>query len=360
MGVDLNNSASSNYDSKTSFSIATKNLDGLQAQKETRWRNSKWSEQYGIFSSVADLQSAVLMKVIWILGKGYTTDTLNKVILDHISGTGKETALDILFNVEVQKEIGGDGFAEIVWNDNETEPLNLKALDPANVEIIYNSQGRITGYDYFVSGEKTNFKPNQIYHRSRHRLGNQIHGLSIIDPLKSTILADEESFTDVTKIMHRQAKPMIMFKLKTDNASDISAFISKMDSATEKGENIYIPNDTNTVEYEVVQVNVSEMILAWRTEVRNKFYRALGLPLIIFGNGGSTESGGKMEYLAHEQVFERDQKDLELQIWKQLKIKLDLIPPTSLLENLQTDTAKDGQAQQMSMQKSDLQAGRGA
>jgi len=85
----------------------------------------------------------------------------------------------------------------------------------------------------------------------------------------------------------------------------------------------------------------------------------MGLPQIVFGAGNSTESGGKIEYLAHEQVFEKDQLFVEKQIWNQLQLKIDLIPPTSMLENLQNDYSKDGAAQEINIQKSDVTAGSG-
>ena len=78
----------------------------------------------------------------------------------------------------------------------------------------------------------------------------------------------------------------------------------------------------------------------------------------MFGSSGTTESGGKIEYLAHEQIFEKDQKYLEQQIWNQLFIRIDLIPPVTLLENLQNDEAKDAN-QGLEFQPSDMTAGEG-
>ena len=45
---------------------------------------------------------------------------------------------------------------------------------------------------------------------------------------------------------------------------------STVDDATNKGENMYIPNDTDEVEFEVVQVNVSQIVMAWRNDIRNR------------------------------------------------------------------------------------------
>ena len=373
--MDLNSAQSSNFDSQTLYAVTPKDLDGIKDAEETEWYNKDWREQYGIFYSHPDTQSAILMKVVWNVGKGYICDADTQTTLDFIEGNGKQTFEDIIFNVEVCKEIGGDGYAEIVRDKETGQLVNLKVLDPGRIKIIYNGAGRIIRYEQtspfpqkgIINKIKSaiglskveEFEPEQIYHRTRNRIGDQTHGLSTVDLLKETVLKDLESFEDMSKVMHRQAKPMIMFKLGTDNVQDISAFIAKMDEATQKGENIYIPNDNNTVDYEVVQVNVSEMLLAWRSEIRNRIYRVLGLPLIIFGASGSTESGGKMEYLAHQQVFEREQREIERQIWSQLQIKIDLIPPTSLLEDLQRDTSKDGAAQQLNVQPSEATPGKG-
>ena len=171
--------------------------------------------------------------------------------------------------------------------------------------------------------------------------------------MEQTILAMNENFVDMKKIMHRQARPMIMFKLGTDDTAAINAFVAKMDAAVNKGENIYIPDDKNSVAYEVVQVNISQIIMEWKTALNNQFYRAVGMPLVLFGQAGTTESGGKIEYLGHEQVFEHDQKYLEDQVWQQLQLKINLIPPTTLLNDLQTDQAKDAN-QGMEIQPSDM------
>lgn len=344
--------------------VSAKNTDGINDQDETEWINANWSKQWGYFNEVADLKSALIMKAIWNVGKGYITDPETSVILDHISGWGKDTFDDILFNAEITRRISGDSFTEIIRDPDTGLLINLKPLDPGAMKIIVDRKGIIKRYEQIAkTGNKqvlNKFKPEEILHLSNNRLADQIHGISDIDSMEKTILAEYQSFDDMMKIMHRQAKPMIMFKLGTDDPTKIAAFVEKMDKATNKGENIYIPDDANSVNFEVVQVNVSQIILEWRNDVRNKFYRAMGLPLIIFGTAGSTESGGKMEYLAHEQVFEKDQRYLEKQIWNQLGLKINLVPPVSLLQDLQNDENKDaGASAGLQMQPNDMTAGSG-
>jgi hypothetical protein len=191
-------------------------------------------------------------------------------------------------------------------------------------------------------------------------LVDQCRGISDIESLDKTLLAELESFGDTKELMKRVSRPFIIFKLKTDNTTKINSLAAKVEDIMNKNKScMFIPDDENILSYEVVQINPSQMIFAWRNEISNRFYRALGMPLIIFGAANSTESGSKMEYFAHEQVFERDQKYIEEQVWRQLKIRIDLVPPTSMAPELAQDTMKDGPAQGLTTQPNDVQAGVG-
>jgi len=358
--LDFTKATASNMtDNVEDVVVDTKVTDGASGTGETTYLNTNWSKWWGYFNAIPDLKSAMLMKAIWNVGKGYKTDPATEIILDHIAGWGKDTFDDIMFNMEVIKRVGGDAFAEIMRDDDGTL-LNLKPLDPSSIRIVVDDLGVIVRYEQLSKTKKATktFKPEEIFHLCNNRLADQIHGISDIESMEKTILAEYQTFDDINKVAHRQAKPMIMFKLGTDDQTKIDAFIAKMDAATNKGENIYIPDDQNSVSFEVIQVNINQTLMEWRNDIRNKFYRALGLPQSIFGSAGATESGSKIEYLGHEQIFEKDQRYWEKQIWNQLYLKIDLIPPVSLLENLQTDQNKDAQ-QGMEIQQSDVTAGSG-
>lgn len=346
--LNINAATTSNYSGIDPYQIAPKQTDGPTGQKEFEWTNEKATLYNGYFSSQPDLRSAILMKAIWNVGKGYTADSTTKVVLDHISGWGKDTFNDILFNMEVCRRVYGDAFAEIIRADDKAKTiLNLKVLDPASIKIIVNQQGQIIRYEQFsktgANKQPTIFQPEEMLHLANNRYADNVHGVSDIEALIPTILAEAQSFDNTNKLMAFQAKPFIIFKMKTDDETKIATFVAKVQKARKLGEDMFIPDDENVLEYEVIQINPSDFILAWRNDIKSKFYRSLGLPTVIFGNAGGTESGSKVEYLAHEQVFERDQLYIEQQLWKQLRIKIDLYPPTSLLENLQADESKDAQ-----------------
>ena len=342
--------------------VTSLNTDGATGQEEYYWQNNNWSEYWGYFNDedLGELKNAFIMKSIWTVGKGYTADPATMVTLDHITGWGKDTFKDILFNMDLMSRLSGDAYAEIIMDDKTNTLLNLKVLDPGSIKIVVDKKGILKRYEQTskLSGDVIKFKPNQIFHLSHNRFADQIHGISDITSIKNTILAEKESFIDTKKLMHRQVRPFIIFKLGTDDKTKIADFATKADNALNLGENMYVPFDDKTLGYDVVQVNLSPVVLAWRDSLRQKFYRSLGLPLTVFGAASGNESQSKIEYLAHEQVFKQSQLFLEEQIWNQLFLKIKLVSPVTLLENLQQDQSKDGQ-QGMEIQPNDVTAGSG-
>lgn len=359
MTFDLDKTTSSDLtNAVTDYTVPAMSTDGVSNQKETTWQNDKWTTQFGWFNQNADLKSAITMKAIWTVGKGWESDIRNTVLLEHIKGWGKDTFDDIMYNMQVTKRIGGDAYCEIMRN-KEGSLINLKPLDPSTIRIVLKQQGIIIRYEQVAKLPNNKesietFKPNQILHISNNRIADQIHGISDIDILEDVLKAEEESFRDIKKLMARQARPMLLFHLKTDDQATISAFIKKMDKATADGENIYIPDDSNTLKWEQINIAASPLLGEWRDDIRNKFYRTVGLPQVVGGAGGkSTESEAKVIFLAFEQIVEKDQRELEQQLWNQLGIKINFIHPSSVQEGMQQDQAKD--ANSLTPQPSDTQ-----
>ncbi len=372
--VDFDKAQLSDYSGQPDFSIASETTDGISEQKETIWSYPDWNKNWGHFNNVGDLKTAFLMKSIWAVGKGWTADTRTTAILDSITGCGKDTFDDILFNADLIKNVGGDSFAHIIRNKDTGTLINLKPLDPGSMTSVWGDDGLIIRYEQRskfsskgilnkirnaigVKSKKT-FKPGEIFHLMNNRLADQIHGISDIDALEQTILAEQESFKDMQKMIKFQVRPFVIWKLKTDDTTKIAAFVKKVEDGKKNTEDLFVPDDDDLLSFEIVQVNPSSIIMDWRTDLKNKFFRQLGVPQSNFGTSGATESGGKIESFAHEQVWEHNQRYLEKQVWNQLALRIDLISPASLSEGLQTDEAKDAN-QGLEFQPSDVTAGVG-
>jgi hypothetical protein len=344
--LNLDKAEVSDYSSLDAYEIDTKMTDGVSDQDETEWMNTKASQYFGYFNAVPELKNAILLKGLWIVGKGYKCERpSDEIRLSNISGWGKDTFKQILYNMVVCMRIYGDAFAEIIRNEKGTL-INIKPLDPMSMKIVCNREGIIMRYEQVnkIGMRQTikKFKPEEILHFSHNRLADQIHGISDIESIEPIILAEQESFTDLKKVMHFQAKPFIVFKLKTDDEDKIKEFADKVRKARSLGEDMFIPDDENLLSYEVVVVNPSQILMQWRDDLRNKFYRTIGLPQIVPGGAGqSTESESKVIYVAFEQIVMHEQLDIEQMIYNQLGIKLNLVHPTLIEDLLGIDEKKD-------------------
>jgi len=190
------------------------------------------------------------------------------------------------------------------------------------------------------------FKPSEMLHLSRKRVADEIHGISVIPSVKWIIDARNEAMTDWKRVLHRNIRPMVIWKLDTDDNTEIAAFKAKIDAAIEDQENMYIPK--GTVEPEIVSTaqNATLNPLAWINQLNDYFFQAVNVPQIIIGNAKEfTDASGKIVYLSYEQAVKGEQLYVEEQILGQLNIELSLNFPASLQGDLLSGMAKDAKLQ---------------
>lgn len=337
--------------------VASATTDGATGS-EVRYTNTNWSKYLGYYRNIPECKIAVDTLARWTIGDGFIVNNpTTQVILDHISGWGCDTFDDILENMDRCCSIGGDAFAEIIKDESTGTLVNLKVLDPSTITIVADAKGIIKRYEQTskINKSKTIFQPREILHLSCDRIADEIHGISFYEGIKEVIDANYEVFKDVKQLMHRHVKPIMAFKLDTDNETKINTFMTKMDAIINKGENIYIPKQT--CEFELVSVPSSAVLspFQWIEHLRNYFYQVCGIPQILMGGSSEfTESTAKIALLSFEQVVKKRQRYIITQIWNQLFLRIDLDPPVTIKNELLTDTAKDGQNQEMNLQPAEI------
>lgn len=366
--------------STTEHVIKTTNHDIVADQKETRVMNDRFQKDWDAFNRIPKLRSAIIMKAIWTVGKGYTCSPTTRVHLNHINGNGKQTFRDILFNAVVTKQVARDVFIHIVKDDKNKSPenpkgiINLIMIDPANTVQIYNQAGQIIRYELLTPKPKagivnkiknlvtgshtvTTFEPDEIFHLVHHQFAGETHGRSIPEMMEKKILADDENFDICRRVAKYQSVPFMLFKIKSNDTATITTIKNNIKAAREDGDDMLIPDDDNVLSVTPVPISPSTFLLEWRNQNDQEFYRAAGMPMVLFGGGG-TEANGKTSYLGHETVFEHDQIYIEEQVREQLGFDIELNSPASLLENMQIDETKDAQ-NALQFQPNDVQAGVG-
>jgi len=355
--MDLSSAASSDMTNAVDdVTVDTVNTDAAGGQKETTWQNSKWSQYLGYYKTIPEVKIAIDTRATWTVGKGYKSDSRTRITLEHFKGMGIDTFTSIMKNLVINRRIGGDAFAEIIRDRETGQLINLKPLDPGAMKIVTNKKGIIIRYEQISKTDQPDkkYSPDKIFHLTNKRVADEIHGVSDIEAIENIILANNESFDDMKKLMHRHVKPMRHFKLSTDNQTKIDEFIAKVDEMTNKGEDMYTPQGTVDFELVAVPSNATLNPLPWREHLRNYFFQVVGIPQIILGSSGEfTESTAKIAYLAFQQSVEDEQLDIEEQMWNQLFIEINFEFPASLQNELISDTKKDGENQQVDLQPAD-------
>ena len=321
------------------FSVASKQLDSSADQEETTYTWNKWPTWLGYYKTIPELKQAINALAVWTAGKGWTADNLTTIILKRLRGWEEDTFQSIMENMIIVKKINGDAFAEIVRNEKGTI-INLKPLSPANMRVVVNRKGVIIRYEQIdkIKGKAPKvFKPEEILHLSNDRVGDEIHGVSVVECCEQIILARNEAITDWRKVLHRNINPLKIFELDTDNTTEIATFKTQYQKMTKDYEALFVPKGNATVTIPVVPL---QNPIEWIRYLENFFYQAVGVPKIILGGTNETiEAGAKVGYLVFEQVYMREQRELEADLWNQLAIKVKFERPVSLKDNVVTSEA---------------------
>jgi hypothetical protein len=336
----ISNSSTTNMtDNVSDYSV-----DSAQQDVPSNDYTCSWSNWFGYYKVIPEIQAVIDAKARWTTGKGYKTDNKTKKILEKIRGNGKDTFDDILYNAVRVYTIGGDFFAEII-KTKRGELRNLKPINPGSITIKTNASGIITGYEQNIisSGKKIRFNPDEILHLSWNRLGDECHGISTIQKMEDIIKMRNEAMADLRLVFHRYVKPLLITQVDTDDATEIAALKVKLDNCVANGENMIIPKDSVNVDRVSIPQYSTLDPLPWIQELQKFFIMAEGVPEIILGYGSdTTEASSKIMYLAFQQMVEHNQDFLEKQIKAQLDIELELEFPADLMENVQETESKAG------------------
>ena len=329
----------------TEFDIDAAPLDSPQDTKETPHTFNDFDRQLGYFNEIPELNAVINAKATWTIGKGFTADESVTFICDSISGWGKDSFNTILENMIRIYYIGGDAFAEIIRDDDENL-INLKPLNTANIKIITNRKGRLIRYEYInrTKDGKANLRiaPEKMFHLARNRMGDEIHGRSMITPLEKIIRYRNGAMKNQNIIFERYVAPRWIIKLDTADPTKISSFKTKMDKLNADGENLYIPQGSVELEQMSIAPNSTLNVQPWIDSLNNYFYEASGVPKIIVGGANEfTEATAKIVYLAFQQSVEEEQLFIEEQVGLQLGLEIELTFPASLENELLSDNKKD-------------------
>jgi len=309
------------------FIVKSKLLDNATPDEDGfyYWYFDKATQNLGYYTQIPEIFSAANALATWAVSRGYSTpDTNLKIELEHVSGMGKDTFEQIMWNHEVIKLIVGDSFAEV--KRKEDKIINIIPISPERIRIAY-KDGRIKHYDTWNGKEWKKIAKENMLHSSNKRIGDQVHGTSQIDACRWIIDARNEALVDGRLIQNR-GKALGIAYYETDNSGKIAYANSQIEHAVKNGEMVGLPKGTVEIR-EFPTKNIVDR-QSWIQYLENFFYQTFGVPRTIASSDGTSEVGGKMGHVIFEPIYTKEQMDLEGDLWNQQAIKITFNRPPSL------------------------------
>ena len=346
--AELNPSQSTTTDMEANvqdFQVDAESPDEPGDGQQETWYDFPDSNAYlGYYKQIPELKKAVDALVLWTVGKGVQTDSRVQAIIENWTGWGEDSFQSIMKNLITQKKIMGDAFAEIIRSD-DGRTVNLKPLYTGNMRVVVDSKGIIERYEQRTPGKDSKnirFKPEDILHLCNDRVGNEIHGVSVIEACKWVIDARNEAMKDERKIRHRDLALGVL-EVDTDDATQISTIKTQYQNAVKNGEVLVLPKDIA----EIKDSNVTPRDrLQWIQYLEGFFYQAVGIPPVIANSRDFTEASSKVGYLTFEPIYTAEQTELESDLWNQVAIRVKFNRPPSLHgvmeENQQKNAGQTG------------------
>ena len=320
---------------------------------ETSWQSSDWSKYNGYYRKNQGGTKAAIDKFsIWTVGKGFQADERTTKILSKIIGMGKDSFNSVMKNQVRVKKINGDSYAEIITTDgkfiseNGDNFANLKPLNGGAVKTVTDKKGMLIRYEQTNPNTKEvidTFEPEELFHLINDREGDEIHGISIYESMTDSLDNIQQLDDDMKVVFHRYVMPLMIFKLQTDDPTEIAAIKATGDEAINKGKNLYVPKDAVDPEtFQIPQYSTLDP-LKWRQEWKQDSIKDLGVPEIVLGRAVDiTEASSKIVYLSFQQTIEDEQLFIEEQVKLQLHLEIKYEFPARIEENLGEDERKDG------------------
>lgn len=320
--------------------ITPANIDPASGIGARVWDYPDAANHLGFLKQIAEMKSALKVLVMRVCGSGWDAGP-KTARLKAFVGWGNDTFDTICENILTQSKALGDGFAEIIRDENK-DPINLKPLYTGDMKVFSDENGLIEKYEqksHSPDAKNKEFRRDQIFHISNDRLGNEIHGTSVVASLKVIIEAKNEALSDERKIRHRE---LAMGVLRVDTGDEVEKKKAKeaYQDAVNKGEVLVLPEGFKLED----NPNTPRDRLQWLQYLDNLLYQVIGTPKVLVTSEGYTEAGGKAGLLAFEPTEIAEKLRFEAAFLAQVGIKFTFTRTPSLLGPTQeTEQKNSGQ-----------------
>lgn len=312
-------------------------------------QNIEFTSWHGYYREIPELQGMIDRLANWVIFGGDDTQPNDKDItfktkadrnkFERITGFGKDTPEDVLYNLFRLGKICGTSIAEIIKTPKKGL-VNLKPLDPSTIQVIANNKGRLEKFKQVINEKNgkqtfTDLKKEDVFYIAWNRIADEIVGISTIEKLQTIIDYRHQAMEDLAEVFHRYVVPFWLFYVDTDNDTEIEKFNEKIKEIFKKKgrDHLTLPNDT-VKDHERLSIPQYSTLdpLNWIKHLERYFLMSEGVPEIIAGIGRETaDASSRMIWIGWRIITIAHQKTFEKQIKSQLGINLRFPRPVNIL-----------------------------
>lgn len=165
--------------------------------------------------------AAVEKYVDYVWGPGFTTKSVSPQAKQIIDDWIQDVAFFEMGREWVREAVmKGTGYMELGGNDENEVPDEVNVLDPVNIWIKRDENGRIEEYNQFIGkmerfkkDEVTSFKPFQIAHVTIGKSGDCPYGIGIIYPADNSFFNLVSLRRNMNLLLHRKANSPYVAKV---------------------------------------------------------------------------------------------------------------------------------------------------
>ncbi|MCH7817922.1 MAG: hypothetical protein IIB40_00005 [Candidatus Marinimicrobia bacterium] len=308
----------------------------------------EWKRWNDLYRTIPEVTAPIDTTALWAVGMGW--ESKSKDILRKMRGNGLDIFDSIMMNMCKQYQICGDGFASIV-KDARGRLLNLKPLNPGNIQIVGNNLGIIKRYEQIsnVIDPTTNkaevletWQPDEMLHFSWNRIAMEIHGIPGPEKLNNQVKKINIA-KDITSVIHRRhAIPVKIWEVDEDDPIKLTKFRKSVDNTYQFVENIIVPMGAAKATILQMQKGSIEEGISWIKSLQEEMTKASGVPSVTQGSeSGSSEATSKILHLNFQPRASWHRRFIEAQLMAQLKIEIEFKEPPSIDPALLTDARKN-------------------
>jgi hypothetical protein len=206
---------------------------------------------------------------------------------------------------------------------------------------IMNKKGELIRFEYSqADGKIEKYEPKEILHFCNDRILDEPHGTAVTSAVEWAINKIQEARENFADMLH-VSTVRILYVDEQDTARQ-TTLQTKYADAIKNKKVMIVTCKPEEAAFKDLEAPDSGNFINWLNYLEDKFYKQLGVPKVVLGGTAeNTEASAKVGVIAYEPIWTREISELEADLWNQLGIKIKIRKQPSLMDNMQTDEAKN-------------------